>query len=59
MDMTTILEDSHVDSHLLKKEDKRVLALKAAIDEGLASGIVYDFDPKQFLQYLKANRTHG
>jgi antitoxin ParD1/3/4 len=41
---------------LLEEEEDRVLALKKAIQEGIDSGIVNDFDPKRFLQTLKAEK---
>jgi len=42
---------------LLEEEENKVVALKQAIQEGIDSGIVEDFDPEQFLQNLKAQRT--
>ena len=42
---------------LLEEEEDRVVALKQAIQEGIDSGIVEDFEPKQFLQNLKAQRS--
>jgi antitoxin ParD1/3/4 len=42
---------------LLEEEENKVAALKQAIQEGIDSGIVEDFDPEQFLQNLKAQRT--
>lgn len=44
---------------LLEEEENRTLALKAAIQEGLDSGIAVDFDPKKHLQSLKAQRQNG
>ena len=45
---------------LLEEEENKVVALKQAIQEGIDSGIVEDFDPEQFLQNLKAQRSsHG
>jgi antitoxin ParD1/3/4 len=41
---------------LLEEEENKVSALKQAIQEGIDSGIVEDFDPEQFLQNLKAQR---
>ena len=41
---------------LLEEEEARVKALKTAIQEGIDSGIDYDFDPKKFLEQLKAKR---
>ena len=42
---------------LLEAEEQRIVALKAAIDEGLNSGVVKDFDPKTHLKSLKEKRT--
>ena len=42
---------------LLEEEENKVVALKQAIQEGIESGIVEDFDPEQFLQNLKAQKT--
>jgi len=42
---------------LLEEEENKVVALKQAIQEGIDSGIVEDFDPQQFLLNLKAQRT--
>jgi antitoxin ParD1/3/4 len=42
---------------LLEEEENKVVALKQAIQEGIDSGIVEDFDPEQFLQNLKAQKT--
>ena len=42
---------------LLEEEEDRVAALKQAIQEGIDSGIVDDFEPHQFLQNLKAQRS--
>jgi antitoxin ParD1/3/4 len=45
---------------LLEEEENKVTALKQAIQEGIDSGIIEDFDPEQFLQNLKARRSsHG
>ena len=43
---------------LLEVEEQKIAALRAAIDEGLNSGIVEDFDPEAYLQEMKA-RKHG
>jgi antitoxin ParD1/3/4 len=37
-------------------KDKKTVALKKAIQEGLASGIIHDFDPKEHLKQLKSKR---
>ena len=45
---------------LLEEEESKVLALKNAIQEGIDSGINYDFDPKKHLESLKAKkRSNG
>ena len=42
---------------LLEEEEDKVAALKQAIQEGIDSGIVEDFEPEQFLQNLKVQRS--
>jgi len=42
---------------LLEEEESKVVALKQAIQEGIESGIEEDFNPEQFLQKLKAERS--
>ena len=42
---------------LLEEEESKVVALKQAIQEGIESGFEEDFDPEQFLQKLKAERS--
>lgn len=44
---------------LLEENEERIVALKAAIDEGLDSGDADGFDPRQHLRALKAARTSG
>jgi len=45
---------------LLEEEENKVLALRSAIQEGIDSGIAHDFDPKEHLESLKANkRSNG
>ncbi len=39
---------------LLEEEESKIAALKNAIQEGIESGIAYDFDPKRHLESLKA-----
>ena len=39
---------------LLEEEESKVIALKNAINEGIESGFVTNFDPKKHLQKLKA-----
>lgn len=41
---------------LLEEEESQVTALKNAIQEGIDSGIAYDFDPKKHLESLKAKK---
>jgi antitoxin ParD1/3/4 len=42
---------------LLEEEENKVVALKQAIQEGIDSGFVEDFDPEQYLKDLKAQRS--
>ena len=42
---------------LLEEEENKTIALKKAIQEGIDSGIVEDFNPEQFLKDLKAQRS--
>ena len=42
---------------LLEEEESKIVALKQAIQEGIDSGIAEDFDPEQFLDKLKAERS--
>ena len=41
---------------LLEEEENRVAALRDALQEGIASGIVNDFDPKSHLSAIKRDR---
>lgn len=41
---------------LLEEEESKVLALKTAIQEGIDSGIAYDFDSQKHLDSLKAKK---
>ena len=41
---------------LLEEEEQKIIALRRAIDEGISSGLVEDFDPDEHLKSLKANR---
>ncbi len=41
---------------LLEEEEQKIIALRSAIDEGISSGLVEDFDPDEHLKSLKANR---
>ena len=40
----------------LEEDEARLAILKAALDEGIASPNVENFDPESFLQELKAKR---
>ena len=44
---------------LLEEEENKVLALKTAIQEGVDSGIAYDFDSKSHLESIKSKRLNG
>lgn len=41
---------------LLEEEENKVIALRAAIQEGIESGIAYDFNPQSHLENLKAKK---
>jgi antitoxin ParD1/3/4 len=41
---------------LLEDEESKVSALRKAIQEGIDSGLVHDFNPDKHLQQLKAKR---
>jgi len=43
---------------LLEEQEQKMAALRSAIEEGMNSGIVEDFDSQKFLQQMKA-RKHG
>ena len=43
---------------LLEDQEQRMAALRTAIQEGLTSGCVEDFDSKAYIQEMKA-RKHG
>ena len=43
---------------LLEEQERKMAALRSAIEDGLNSGMVEDFDPQDFLQQMKA-RKHG
>ena len=43
---------------LLEEQEQKIVALRSAIEEGMASGFVEDFDAKAYLQEMKA-RKHG
>lgn len=44
---------------LLEDEESKVIALRAAIQKGIDSGIVHDFDPKKHLQELKVKKRNN
>jgi antitoxin ParD1/3/4 len=44
---------------LLEEEENKILALKNAIQEGIESGFVEDFDPQKHLESLKAKKRNG
>ena len=41
---------------LLEDEENKIIALRNALQEGIDSGIVKDFEPKKFLESLKARK---
>lgn len=41
---------------LLEEEEKKVIALRHAIEEGINSGLAKDFDPDQHLKMLKTKK---
>lgn len=42
---------------LLEEEENKIMALKTAIQEGIESGIAYDFNSESHLENLKAKRS--
>lgn len=42
---------------LLEEEEQKSSNLKSAIQQGLDSGMVEDFNPTEYLKVLKANRN--
>ena len=42
---------------LLEEEENKILALRAAIQEGIESGIAYDFNPESHIEKLKAKKN--
>ncbi len=42
---------------LLEEEENKIKSLKRAIQEGMDSGIAKNFNPKNHLKYLKANKN--
>lgn len=41
---------------LLQEREQKILMLRKALDEGVESGIITDFNPEDFLQELKESR---
>ena len=41
---------------LLEEEETRIIALREAIQEGIESGIAYDFNPESHIERLKAKK---
>jgi antitoxin ParD1/3/4 len=41
---------------LLEEEENRISVLREAIQEGIESGIAYDFNPESLLEGLKAKK---
>ena len=44
---------------LLEENEQQIVALKAAINEGIESGVAENFDQREHLKALKAARTNG
>ena len=42
---------------LLEDQEQKMAALRSAIEDGLKSGIVKEFDPKAYLQAMKARKS--
>ena len=42
---------------LLEEEENKMIALKEAIQEGIDSGIAYEFDPETHLKELKTKKN--
>ncbi|MBK7213057.1 MAG: type II toxin-antitoxin system ParD family antitoxin [Bacteroidales bacterium] len=42
---------------LLEEEENRYIVLKEAINEGISSGIAYEFDPEKHLEMLKEQKN--
>jgi len=41
---------------LLEEEERKIIALRHAIEEGINSGLAKDFDPEQHLKMLKSKK---
>jgi antitoxin ParD1/3/4 len=44
---------------LLEEEENKIIALKKAINEGIESGLVENFNPEQHLESLKAKKRNA
>lgn len=44
---------------LLEEEESKVKVLKSAIEEGIQSGHIENFNPKQHLENIKAKNLNG
>lgn len=44
---------------LLEENEQQIMALKAALNEGIESGVAENFDPREHLKTLKAARANG
>ena len=42
---------------LLEEEENKIIALRASIQEGIDSGIAYDFNPESHLEKLKLKKA--
>ncbi|MHB1177801.1 MAG: type II toxin-antitoxin system ParD family antitoxin [Daejeonella sp.] len=42
---------------LLEEEENRIISLREAIQEGIESGMAYDFNPESHLKGLKAKKN--
>ena len=42
---------------LLEEEESKMISLKGAIQEGIKSGIAYDFEPQSHLEKLKIKKN--
>ena len=45
--------------HRLEEDERKIAFLRAAIQEGIDSGICEDFDPEEHLKQLKAAYHNG
>jgi len=41
---------------LLEEEENKTIALRNAIQEGIESGVAYDFDPEKHLKEMKSKK---